>query len=80
MYVSGTLGRVFDEKRSNLDAPGATGLIKLGLIVSRECHSGDILQLSSGFYSFLGLGLRHGLTKCTSICPGNHSNPSAFAS
>lgn len=52
LFRLGEFSSVFDEKKSNFDAPGATGLLKLGLIVSREWHSWDILQLSLGFTLF----------------------------
>ena len=46
VYVSKKLGRA-------LDAPGAVGLLNLGLIVAKEWHTGENnLQINSGFYSF----------------------------
>lgn len=49
VYVSGNLGCGFQEKRSNLDGPGASDLLRVGLIVAREKNSGYSLKLSLGF-------------------------------
>lgn len=80
VYVSGKLGRAFEAKRSNLECSWCSRPAEVGFNYGQKMELRGWLAVQLWVLLFLGVELRHGLSKHSSVDPGNHSDPSAFAS